>query len=140
MMSIDAALNSSIFLTYLAIVVGLLASAGILLTILKLLGKNVSSAWSSYRGWLVMAPIVLGTIFLGRSAFIVGITLLAVFGFREFARATGLYADWLLTGTVYVGIASLGLVAHLCGDTRCTGLQAHEIGDYTVAEQSHRLS
>ena len=119
-MSIDAALNSSIFLTYLAIVAGLVATAGILLTIMGVLGKNVSSAWSSYRGWLVMVPIVLGTIFLGRSAVIVGITLLAFFGFREFARATGLYSDWLLTGTVYVGIALLGLVSHV-SDPRLEG-------------------
>ena len=119
-MSIDAALNSSIFLTYLAIVGGLLATAGVLLTIMSLLGKNVSSAWSSYRGWLVMVPIVMGTIFLGRSATIIGITLLALFGFREFARATGLYSDWLMTGTVYVGIALLGLVAHLV-DPRLKG-------------------
>jgi phosphatidate cytidylyltransferase len=119
-MSIDAALNSSIFLTYLAIVGGLLATAGMLLTIMSLLGKNVSSAWSSYRGWLVMVPIVMGTIFLGRSATIIGITLLALFGFREFARATGLYSDWLMTGTVYVGIVLLGLVAHLI-DPRLKG-------------------
>ena len=119
-MSIDAALNSSIFLTYLAIVIGLLATAGLLLTIMGLLGKNVSSAWSSYRGWLVMVPIVMGTIFLGRSATIIGITLLALFGFREFARATGLYADWLMTATVYVGIVTLGLVVHLI-DPRLKG-------------------
>ncbi len=119
-MSIDAALNNSIFLSYLAIVGGLLATAGILLTIMGVLGKNVSSAWSSYRGWLVMVPIVMGSIFLGRSAVIVGITLLAFFGFREFARATGLYTDWLLTGTVYVGIALLGLVSHVL-DPRLEG-------------------
>jgi len=100
-------------MTYLAIGVGLLAVAGILLGIMKLLGKNVSSAWSSYRGWLVMVPIVMGTIFLGRSATIIGITLLAFFGFREFARATGLYADWLLMGTVYIGIVLLGIVSYV---------------------------
>ena len=119
-MSIEAALNSSIFMTYLAIVGGLLVTAGTLLTIMSLLGKNVSSAWSSYRGWLVMVPIVMGTIFIGRTATIIGITLLALFGFREFARATGLYSDWLMTGTVYVGIALLGLVAHLV-DPRLEG-------------------
>jgi phosphatidate cytidylyltransferase len=119
-MSIDAALNNDVFLTYLSIVGGLLIVAGGLLSILSLLGKNVSSAWASYRGWLVMVPIVLGTIFLGRSATIIGITLLAFFGFREFARATGLYADWMLTGTVYIGIALLGVFAHM-SDPRLEG-------------------
>jgi phosphatidate cytidylyltransferase len=119
-MSIDAALNNDVFLTYLSIVGGLLIVAGGLLSILSLLGKNVSSAWASYRGWLVMVPIVLGTIFLGRTATIIGITLLAFFGFREFARATGLYADWMLTGTVYIGIALLGVFAHM-SDPRLEG-------------------
>ena len=119
-MSIDAALNSDIFLTYLAIVGAVLATAGLLLLVLRMFGKSVTSAWASYRGWLVMVPIVLGVVFLGRSATIVGITLLAFFGFREFARATGLYSDWLLTGTVYVGIAILGVVAHV-SDPRLEG-------------------
>ncbi len=112
-MSIEEALVSPIFLTYLAIVGGLLGIAGTLLTLMTFAGKNVSSIWATYRGWLVMVPIVIGTIFLGRSATIIGITLLALFGFREFARATGLYADWLLTGTVYTGIALLGIVSHV---------------------------
>jgi phosphatidate cytidylyltransferase len=112
-MSIDAALGNDVFLTYLYIVGGLLIVAGALLSVLSIFGKNVSSAWSSYRGWLVMVPIVLGAIFLGRTATIIGITLLAFFGFREFARATGLYADWILTGTVYLGIALLGVFAHV---------------------------
>ena len=43
MMSIDAAINNEIFLTYLMIVGGLLATAGVLLTIMSLVGKNLSS-------------------------------------------------------------------------------------------------
>ena len=61
--------------------------------------------------WLIMAPLVFGAVFLGRSAFIVGVALLAIAGFREFARATGLYADWWLTGLVYLAIAALGVAA-----------------------------
>jgi phosphatidate cytidylyltransferase len=118
--SINSALGSPIFLTYLAIVGGLLATAGFLLALVTLLGKNVSSVWATYRGWLVMVPIVIGTIFLGRSATIIGITLLALFGFREYARATGLYVDWLLTGTVYVGIGVLGVISYV-SDPRLEG-------------------
>jgi phosphatidate cytidylyltransferase len=71
----------------------------------------VSSALRTYRGWLVMIPIVLGALLLGRQATIAGVTLLAAFGFREFARATGLYADWWLTGIVYLAIVALGAVS-----------------------------
>ncbi|MEM8683700.1 MAG: phosphatidate cytidylyltransferase [Pseudomonadota bacterium] len=116
-MTIDAALRSEVFLSYLAIVGGLLVVAGAALGILSLSGKDVSSVWKTYRGWLIMVPLVLGTIFLGREAVIAGATLLAIFGFREFARATGLYEDWWLTGIVYAAIAALG-AASIATDPR----------------------
>ncbi len=103
----SAALSNEIFLTFLVIVGGLLAIAGGLLGALQLAGKNVASMAQTYRGWLIMAPIVMATLALGRTATIIGIALLACMGFREFARATGLYRDWWLTGLVYGGIAAL---------------------------------
>jgi phosphatidate cytidylyltransferase len=113
MMSIDAALQSTIFLTYLAVVLGVLALAGAVLLVLTALGKNVSSIWKTYRGWLIMIPLVLGTIFLGRTAGIVGVMLLAIFGCKEFARATGLYEDWWMTGLVYLGIVALAFASYI---------------------------
>ncbi len=110
-MSIRAAIHSQIFLTYLAIIGGILLLAGLLLVILGAFGRDVSSIRQTYRSWLVMIPIVMGTIFLGRVATIIGVTALAIFGFKEFARATSLYDDWWLTGTVYLALAALGLVS-----------------------------
>ncbi len=110
-MSIRAAIHSQIFLTYLAVIGGILLLAGLLLVILGALGRDVSSIRQTYRSWLVMIPIVMGTIFLGRVAIIIGVTVLAIFGFKEFARATGLYDDWWVTGTVYLALAALGLVS-----------------------------
>lgn len=112
-MSIEAAISNEIFLTYLAIVACVLAAAGTVLAIMTMLGKDVASIWRTYRGWLVMVPLVIGTIFLGRAAFIAGVTLLAIIGFKEFARATGLYADWWLTGLVYLSIATLGIASYM---------------------------
>ena len=109
---IDAALESEVFLRYLAVVGGVLAVAGATLAVLGLvLRRDVSSIWRTYRGWLVMAPLVLGAIGLGREATIAGVTLLAGYGFKEFARATGLYEDWWATGVVYAGIAAVGLTS-----------------------------
>ena len=110
-MSIELAINSAVFLRYLVIVGGLLLFAGVVLGSLRLAGRNVASPLRTYRGWLVMIPIVLGTLFLGREATILGVTLLAAVGFREFARATGLYEDWWMTGVVYVAIFALGAVS-----------------------------
>jgi phosphatidate cytidylyltransferase len=71
-----------------------------------------------------MAPLALALIFAGRVPFIVGITLLALFGFKEFARASGLYRDWWMTGAVYAGITAVGaasLVPHPRGFEPGTG-------------------
>ncbi len=112
-MTYEAALQSEVFLTYLKIIGGLLVFAGVMITILRVSGKNVSGVWNTYRGWLVMVPIVIGTIFLGRTAIIAGVALLAIFGFKEFARATGLYNDWWMTGLVYLGIVLLGVASYV---------------------------
>jgi phosphatidate cytidylyltransferase len=110
-------MQSDIFLTYLLIIGGLLLFAGLVLGILRALGRDVTLMGRTYRGWLIMVPIVLGTIFLGREATIIGVMILAIFGFKEFARATGLYDDWWLTGIVYLAIAALALVS-LTSDPR----------------------
>ena len=109
-MSIELAISSPVFLRYLGIVVGLLLLAGVVLASLHLTGRNVTAPLRTYRGWLIMIPIVLVTLFLGREATIFGVTLLAAIGFREFARATGLYEDWWMTGTLYLAIFALGAV------------------------------
>jgi phosphatidate cytidylyltransferase len=107
-MSPSAALASDIFWTYMKLAIALLGGAGIVLVILTYgLKRQVGSVWRTYIGWLFMVPIVLVVVFAGRAATIGGITLLALFGFKEFARATGLYRDWWMTGAVNVGIIAV---------------------------------
>ena len=111
-MSPGAALESPVFWFYLGVAVGLLVVAGVGLAALRWgLRKDVDHAWRSYRGWLVMIPLILLAVFLGREAAIVFFTAVAVFGCKEFARATGLYADWGMTGAVYLGILAVGATA-----------------------------
>ncbi len=111
-MSPSAALGSPVFLFYLTIAVGLLLGAGALLAVLRWgLHKDVEQAWKAYLGWLIMVPLLLGAIFLGRETTIVFFTIVALFAFKEFARATGLYQDWSMTGVVYAGIIAAGLVS-----------------------------
>jgi phosphatidate cytidylyltransferase len=110
-MSYHEALQSDVFRLYVAIALGVLMAAGLLLAVLRWgLRCDVTHAWQAYCGWLVMAPLVAGSVFLGREAAIVFFTLVAVFGFKEFARATGLYRDWPMTGVVYLGIVAVGMV------------------------------
>jgi len=111
-MSPTQALASHVFLFYVSVAFGLLVAAGAVLAVLRWgLHKDVDHAWSSYRGWLILVPLALVPIFLGRGATITVFTIVAVFGFKEFARATGLYHDWYMTGAVYLGIIGTGLVA-----------------------------
>jgi len=94
--------------TYLLIAGGVVLFAGAAIVLLKfVLKKNAEHAWKSFRGWLIMIPLIVGAILLGREATILFLGVVAMVGFTEFARATGLYRDWLITGLVYVGIAGL---------------------------------
>jgi phosphatidate cytidylyltransferase len=102
---------SSILKTYLYIAGGLLLFAGTAIVLLKfVLRKNAEHAWHAFRGWLIMIPLVVVAVLLGREATILFFGLVALGGFTEFARATGLYRDWLITGWVYAGIVGLTIV------------------------------
>jgi len=91
---------------------GVLIAAGVALALMSWFGKkDVRLVWLTYRSWLVMAPLVLGCVFAGRVAFIALITVLALLGFKEFARATGLYRDWWFTSAAYLGIIAVGVAS-----------------------------
>ncbi len=108
-MTPSAALHSPVFQFYAAVSFAILVVAGLILATLRWgLHQNVERAWNSYCGWLVMVPVLLGVIFLGRIPSIVFFTAVGIFGFKEFARATGLYRDWYMTGAVYVAIIVTG--------------------------------
>jgi phosphatidate cytidylyltransferase len=111
-MSPQTALHSEIFRTYFFIVAGVLVVAGLVLSLLKWgFKKNMASIWATYQSWLIMSPIALGCLFAGRIPVIVFFCLLAALGFKEFARATGLYRDWWMTGAVYLGIVAVGVTS-----------------------------
>jgi len=108
----SAALASPVFRFYAVLALGLLVLAGAVLAILRWgLSKNVDHAWRSYCGWLLMLPPAFAALFLGRAAVIVFFTTVAIFAMKEFARATGLYRDWWMTGCVYLGIIGVGTAA-----------------------------
>jgi phosphatidate cytidylyltransferase len=107
-----AALESEIFRTYSLMAASVLVLAGLVIALLKwAFKKDVHSVWLTYRSWLVMCPIILGCILGGRLVVITFVCVLAGLGFKEFARATGLYRDWWMTGTVYVGIIAVGIAS-----------------------------
>jgi phosphatidate cytidylyltransferase len=111
-MSPADAIHNPVFRIYFWLAIGLLAGAAVMLALLQFaLGKNVRSIWLTYAGWLIMIPLIGVAIFLGRWGVITGVTLLSIFGFKEFARASGAYRDWWMTGTVYLAIIAIGTSA-----------------------------
>jgi phosphatidate cytidylyltransferase len=108
MMSPAAAFASHTVSVYLALVSAMLSGTGALLLVLTYGCRcEIQTVWRTYRGWLVMAPLVLAVVFAGRVATILGVGLVALFAFKEFARATGLSGDRWMTGAVYLGIGAV---------------------------------
>jgi len=113
-MSPSKAIHDPIFQAYVEILLVVLLAAVVVLSLVQFVfKKDIDSVWRTYRSWLVMAPLAAFVVFAGRVPFIVGVTLLAIFGFKEFARASGLYRDWWMTGAVYAGIATVGIASLL---------------------------
>jgi phosphatidate cytidylyltransferase len=97
------ALHDATFRRYVLLAVCALVAGGAVIFVCRgLFKRDVRAAWITYRSWLVMVPLVAVTILLGHEMVIVGVGLLGVFAFKEFARATGLYSDWWMTGAVYL--------------------------------------
>jgi phosphatidate cytidylyltransferase len=110
-MSVSVALTNPVFQLYAAVAATILLAAGVTLGVWRRWRGGVDHAWKAYCGWLVMVPLLFGVLFLGREATIVSVTVVALLGFREFARATGLDRDWLMSAAVCLGIAAVGIVA-----------------------------
>lgn len=124
-MSPPIALYDPIFRAYFVIVLVSLAVGGAVLGFLRfVLRKETASMLRTYRSWILMAGIGLIVVFLGRVPTIIGITMLALYAFKEFARASGLYRDWWMTGAAYAGIVTVGiasLIPHPRGEEAGTG-------------------
>ena len=108
-MTFSTSIHDPIFRTYAAITAAVLILGGFLLAMLSRSSKKpLGSVWATYRGWLIMAPTVLIAVALGRTVFIVFVTLLSLKAFSEFARATGLARDLVITAFIAIAIGVVG--------------------------------
>lgn len=60
--------------------------------------------WKRYRSWLVLAPFLLVPVLLGAVATIASVALLSLLCYREYARATGLFRERMISTMVVVGL------------------------------------
>ena len=111
-MSPSAALASEVFRIFTLLTTGLLVVGGATIAVVRFgFAKDVSHAWDSYRGWIVMVPTIAASLFAGRAVAICFFAIVAVAAFTEYARATGLHHDLTMTLISLAGIVGIAAVA-----------------------------
>lgn len=88
-------------------------AAGLVLFGALLRVTRLTVAWTPYKAWFVMLPVVFGALWLGPWGWATFVTVISVYAFKEFARATGLYRELLFVLLVYAAILTLNLVGAL---------------------------
>ena len=91
------------------VIVGIL---GICPLVFLAIGSRISDKlredlWTRWRSWLILAPLMIGPILLGRLVAIIAIGILGILCYREFARATGLFRSRTVSAVVALGIILL---------------------------------
>jgi phosphatidate cytidylyltransferase len=111
-MSPTAALASDVFRAFAFLTTGLLLIGGAAIALIRFqFNKNVGHAWDSYRGWLVMVPVIALSLFAGRAGAICFFAGVSIVAFTEYARSTGLHRDLAMTFTSLAGILGIAVVA-----------------------------
>src|SRR5205809_392407 len=89
-----------------------LAALGVLVFGAFLRLTRLRAGWTPYRTWLVMLPIIFAALWLGIWGWALLVTILSVYGFKEFARATGLYRERLFVLVVYAAMLAANVAAY----------------------------
>lgn len=74
---------------------------------------RLREAYAPIRTWLVMLPVALGALWLGQGAWTALVTIVAIAGFREYSRATGLARVPLFPVVVVAAIVAQNAAAFL---------------------------
>jgi phosphatidate cytidylyltransferase len=77
----------------------------------KLNEKLQHELWMRWISWVVLAPLMIGPVLLGAAATIFATTILSLLCYREFARATGLFREHLVSFVVVAGILLINFAA-----------------------------
>lgn len=105
-------LDDPVFLRYLLGVGGFLSFAGLVLAFLRVASKrDITQPARTYRGWLLIVPVVVIVLAAGRLTTILGIGVLAWLAMREFRVATGLDRSRTLVWVAVAGGSMVTLLA-----------------------------
>ena len=98
-------------------IIAVMAIAPVIFFVLGRAGKLTpalrADLWTRYRSWLILAPLMVAPLLLGRLTAIVGVGVLGLLCYNEFARATGLFRHRMISGIVVLGI---GLITFASAD------------------------
>ena len=93
------------------IIAACLGASSLLILILGRTGRLSPETYDELlkriRSWCVLAPILVVPILLGAAWVIAGVFLLSILCYREFARATGLFRNMMISLFVLLGIAAM---------------------------------
>jgi phosphatidate cytidylyltransferase len=67
--------------------------------------------WLRFGSWCVLLPLMIGPVLAGRAWTIGAVTLLGLACYREYARATGLFRERVLSAVVAAGIVAVNFAA-----------------------------
>lgn len=93
-----------------------LSLLGVVVLSAVVLGSGITAAWIPIRTWLLMLPALFVPLWLGGPWWAAFVTLIGIFGFKEFAKTTGLYRELAFVLVVYVFIGAANLAALLRAD------------------------
>jgi phosphatidate cytidylyltransferase len=98
-----------------AAVVGVLVLAAVVVFALHRSGRIGDKLYRELvdrcRSWAVMAPLIMGPVLLGAAWVVGAVFVLTVLCYREFARATGLFREKIVSVVVFLGIVTLSFSA-----------------------------
>ncbi len=92
---------------YTAMALGIYALLGAFIWL-----KPLEAAKKPYLTWFILLPAYFIPLWLGREAWIIAVALYSIYGFKEFAKATGLYKEkpyMLLTDLAMIALALASL-------------------------------
>jgi phosphatidate cytidylyltransferase len=99
-------------------VAALLVVAPLVIWILGKLGmardKLLKDLWERWVSWLVLAPLMAVPVLLGAAYTMAAVGLLSLLCYREYARATGLFRERVISGVIVLGILLLTFASLDC--------------------------
>ncbi|MGA2233611.1 MAG: phosphatidate cytidylyltransferase, partial [Tepidisphaeraceae bacterium] len=95
---VNAMLAVIVVLALTPVIIAILGKTG------KANGKLLTDLWERYVSWLVLTPLIVVPVLLGAAYAMAAVGVLSLLCYREYARATGLFRERLISIVVVLGI------------------------------------